>query len=52
MYTYLIGWSNPEFKRKAKSRKWINNGDQSKMVLPNEIDSYLSNGWMMGRGGY
>jgi hypothetical protein len=42
-------WSDPEFKLKAKSRKHINNGKQSKMVLPEEIQNYLENGWKLGR---
>jgi len=44
-------WSDPSFKEKAKSRKWINNGNKSKMVLPNDIDSYLNDGWSLGRIG-
>jgi hypothetical protein len=42
-------WSDPKFKLKAKSRKHINNGQQSKMVLPEDIQYYLNNGWKLGR---
>tara|TARA_B110000503_G_scaffold24322_1_gene38379 strand:+ start:696 stop:1328 length:633 start_codon:yes stop_codon:yes gene_type:complete len=46
-------WSDPKFKAKAKSRKWINNGSTSKMILPTELKHYLDSGWSLGRaGGY
>lgn len=44
-------WSNPDFKAKAKSRKWINNGYSSKMIPAPELHSFLSSGWSLGRGG-
>lgn len=44
-------WNDPAFKANAKSRKWINNGDNSKMVLPQDIDFYLNSGWFLGRIG-
>lgn len=47
----LKRWSNPEFKSKQKSRKWINNGKNSKMVLPEKLSHYLDSGWNLGRVG-
>jgi hypothetical protein len=44
-------WSDPKFKDAAKSRKWINKGNKSKMVLPDDICSYLNSGWSLGRTG-
>lgn len=42
-------WSNLEFKRKAKSRKHINNGKISKTILPEQLDLFLNLGWVLGR---
>lgn len=33
----------------CKGRIHINNGEQSKMIYPNELDNYLNNGWKRGR---
>lgn len=30
-------------------KKWINDGINSKMIIPDELESYLSNGWKSGR---
>lgn len=49
----LKRWSDKSFREKSKSRKWINNGERSKMVSPEDIDLYLKSGWILGRsGGY
>lgn len=47
----LSRWSDPQFKAKQKSRKWINNGKKSKIVLPEELSQYLDSGWNLGRVG-
>jgi hypothetical protein len=47
----LKRWQDQEFRNKAKSRKWINNGIKSKMILPEEIKQYLNSGWVLGRAG-
>lgn len=46
-----LRWSNPEFKALQKSRKWINDGIKSKMVLSQELSHYLNSGWNLGRVG-
>lgn len=33
----------------TKGRKHINNGIEAKMVTLDELDAYLSNGWVLGR---
>lgn len=35
--------------KKNKHCKWINNGTTLKCVPPNELQSYLDNGWVLGR---
>ena len=47
----LKRWNDPEFKAKQKSRKWINDGLKSKMVLPEDLSQYLDSGWSLGRVG-
>ena len=37
------GW-----EQKGVKRIWINNGVDSKMILPDDLPSYLSNGWITG----
>jgi group I intron endonuclease len=34
---------------KAKNRKWINDGGINKFVNQNELDNYISNGWIIGK---
>lgn len=31
-----------------RGKIWINNGNQDKLVYPNELNNYLSNGWDLG----
>jgi len=33
----------------SKGRIWINNGVDSKMICKNEVDSFISDGWVIGR---
>lgn len=33
----------------VKNRKWMNNGGITKMIKPDEIEDYISNGWILGR---
>lgn len=47
----LMRWSDPQFRLKNSGRKWMTLADQSKMVLPEEQDTLLSQGWSFGRGG-
>lgn len=42
-------WSDPDFRRKAKSRKHMNNGVESRMVLPEDQQQLLKSGWEFGR---
>ena len=44
-------WSDPSFKKKMKSKKWMNLNEKSKMISPEDLESYLSMGWSFGRGG-
>ena len=45
-------WANDEFKALAKSRRWITNGVEQKFIPKEQLSSYLSSGWVFGRGGY
>lgn len=42
-------WSDPDFRRKARSRKHMNNGVEARMVLPEEQEQLLKSGWKFGR---
>lgn len=38
-----------ETKAKLRNTKWINNGNESKMVSLEVLNDYLSTGWVLGR---
>ena len=42
-------WSDPDFRRKARYRKHMNNGVEARMVLPEDQQQLLKSGWKFGR---
>ena len=34
---------------KLSGRKYVNNGATNKLIYPYEIDTYLENGWVLGK---
>ena len=34
----------------TKNKSWIHNSQQAKMVLPDDLQAYLADGWVSGRG--
>lgn len=48
-------WENEEFRNKIikqiKDRKFINNGKENKKVKTEELDEYISQGWVIGKLG-
>tara|TARA_Y100000592_G_scaffold30752_1_gene49042 strand:- start:12800 stop:13474 length:675 start_codon:yes stop_codon:yes gene_type:complete len=41
--------NDPTFTPKAKGKCWINKNGETKMIYPNELPTYLNDGWSKGR---
>jgi hypothetical protein len=44
-------WTNKDFREKLSGRKWMFKDTLSKMVKNDQLNSYISMGWVLGRGG-
>ena len=46
----MMGENNGMYGKSAiKGLKWINNGKENKYIAPNEVQTYLNEGWVLGR---
>lgn len=48
-YYLAKGWWRGSSSKTNSGKKWINNGTISTLIYQNELKTYLSDGWMIGR---